>query len=122
MLRWLKQVNANGQKEDFRAYYDKALTPAQREVCRIYSYRQVTNEIKSQAYDKEAKELVGDKAVQETRSFVSRSTQMAGPRSLSRPESFTRQLCSRFQWNPHSFRHPFRALKLMQLQDSSLLY
>jgi len=51
-----------------------------------------TNEIKSQAYNKEAKELVGNKAIQETRSFVSRSTQMAGPRSLSRLESFTRQL------------------------------
>jgi len=81
-----------------------------------------TNEIISQAYNKEAKELVGDKAVQETRLFVNRSTQMAGPRSLLRPESFTRQLRSRFQRNPHSFRHPFRALKLMQSQDSSLLY
>jgi len=41
MRQWLKQVNANGQKEDFQAYYDKALTPAQREVHRIYYYGQV---------------------------------------------------------------------------------
>ncbi|KIM56278.1 hypothetical protein SCLCIDRAFT_29719 [Scleroderma citrinum Foug A] len=41
MLRWLKQVNTNGQKDEFRAYYDKTLIPAQ---CK--------------AYDKEAKELV----------------------------------------------------------------
>lgn len=41
MLRWLKQVDANGQKDDFREYYDKILTRARRE-----------------AYDKEAKQLV----------------------------------------------------------------
>lgn len=41
MLRWLKQVDANGQKDDFCEYYDKMLTQAQRE-----------------AYDKEAKQLV----------------------------------------------------------------
>ncbi|KAI5993976.1 hypothetical protein EDD15DRAFT_2367088 [Pisolithus albus] len=41
MLRWLKQVDANGQKDDFRNYYDKTLTHAQRE-----------------AYDTEAKQLV----------------------------------------------------------------
>ncbi|KIM54112.1 hypothetical protein SCLCIDRAFT_31361 [Scleroderma citrinum Foug A] len=41
MLRWLKQVNANRQKDEFRAYYNKVLIPAQRE-----------------AYNKEAKELV----------------------------------------------------------------
>ncbi|KAI5993208.1 hypothetical protein EDD15DRAFT_2196650 [Pisolithus albus] len=40
-LRWLKQVDANGDKDDFRAYYDKTLTKTQRE-----------------AYDVEAKQLV----------------------------------------------------------------
>ncbi|KAI6011093.1 hypothetical protein BKA83DRAFT_4395034 [Pisolithus microcarpus] len=41
MLRWLKQVDTNGQKDDFRKYYDKTLMHAQRE-----------------AYDKEAKQLI----------------------------------------------------------------
>ncbi|KAI5994207.1 hypothetical protein EDD15DRAFT_2196285 [Pisolithus albus] len=41
MLRWLKQVDGNGQRDDFREYYDKTLTQGQRE-----------------AYDKEAKQLV----------------------------------------------------------------
>lgn len=43
ILRWLKQVNANGQKEEFRAYYEKTLTATQRED-----------------YDNEAKQLVKD--------------------------------------------------------------
>ncbi|KIK21610.1 hypothetical protein PISMIDRAFT_12229 [Pisolithus microcarpus 441] len=38
---WLKQVDTNGQKDDFRKYYDKTLTHAQRK-----------------AYDKEAKQLI----------------------------------------------------------------
>ncbi|KAI5993028.1 hypothetical protein EDD15DRAFT_2367824 [Pisolithus albus] len=41
MLRWLKQVDTNRQKDDFRKYYDKTLMQDQRE-----------------AYDKEAKQLV----------------------------------------------------------------
>ncbi|KIM56828.1 hypothetical protein SCLCIDRAFT_29257 [Scleroderma citrinum Foug A] len=41
MLQWLKQVNANGQKDDFHAYYDHALTPTQQK-----------------SYNKEAKQLV----------------------------------------------------------------
>ncbi|KIK17039.1 hypothetical protein PISMIDRAFT_15388 [Pisolithus microcarpus 441] len=41
MLRWLKQVDGNGQRDDFREYYDKMLMQAQCE-----------------AYDKEAKQLV----------------------------------------------------------------
>jgi len=47
MLRWLKQVNANGQKEDFRAYYDQVLTPTQREVCIICFYFQVLTKLSS---------------------------------------------------------------------------
>ncbi|KAI6037936.1 hypothetical protein EDC04DRAFT_2604362 [Pisolithus marmoratus] len=43
IMRWLKQVNANGQKEEFRTYYDKTLTVTQRED-----------------YDNEAKQLVKD--------------------------------------------------------------
>ena len=61
-----------------------------------------TNEIKFQAYDKEAKELVSDKPIREARSFISRSTQMAGPRLSSKPESSTRELRSHFQRHPHS--------------------
>ncbi|KIK10618.1 hypothetical protein PISMIDRAFT_20231, partial [Pisolithus microcarpus 441] len=41
MLQWLKQVDGNGQRDDFREYYNKTLMQAQRE-----------------AYDKEAKQLV----------------------------------------------------------------
>ncbi|KAI6009039.1 hypothetical protein EDC04DRAFT_2906804 [Pisolithus marmoratus] len=43
IMRWLKQVNANGQKEEFCAYYDKTLTVTQQED-----------------YDNEAKQLVKD--------------------------------------------------------------
>ncbi|KAI5990442.1 hypothetical protein EDD15DRAFT_2196017 [Pisolithus albus] len=43
ILRWLKQVNANGQKEEFRTYYEKTLTATQRED-----------------YDNEARQLVKD--------------------------------------------------------------
>ncbi|KAI5990767.1 hypothetical protein EDD15DRAFT_2369542 [Pisolithus albus] len=43
ILRWLKQVNTNGQKEEFRVYYEKTLTATQRED-----------------YDNEAKQLVKD--------------------------------------------------------------
>ncbi|KAI6040958.1 hypothetical protein EDC04DRAFT_2602012 [Pisolithus marmoratus] len=43
IMQWLKQVNANGQKEEFHAYYDKTLTVTQQED-----------------YDNEAKQLVKD--------------------------------------------------------------
>ena len=33
MLQWLRQVNANRKKSEFRAYYDQELTPTQHEVC-----------------------------------------------------------------------------------------
>ncbi|KAI6018269.1 hypothetical protein BKA83DRAFT_4496653 [Pisolithus microcarpus] len=55
MLRWLKQVDANGQKDDFREYYDKMLTQAQHE-----------------AYDKEAKQLV--KTNDWTKTIIERGT------------------------------------------------
>ena len=35
MLSWLKQVDANRQKDAVHAYYDRALTLIQREVCII---------------------------------------------------------------------------------------
>ena len=35
MLPWLKQVDANRQKDAVHAYYDRALTLIQREVCII---------------------------------------------------------------------------------------
>jgi len=59
MLRWLKQVNANGQKEDFCAYYDQVLTPTQREVCIICFFFPSTHKA-IQSYNKEAKQLVSD--------------------------------------------------------------
>ncbi|KAI6004692.1 hypothetical protein EDD15DRAFT_2191490 [Pisolithus albus] len=37
MLRWLKQVDGNGQRDNFREYYDKTLTQAQREVWLVDS-------------------------------------------------------------------------------------
>ncbi|KAI6016304.1 hypothetical protein BKA83DRAFT_4497931 [Pisolithus microcarpus] len=43
ILRWLKQVNANSQKEEFCVYYEKTLTATQQED-----------------YDNEAKQLVKD--------------------------------------------------------------
>ncbi|KAI5988733.1 hypothetical protein EDD15DRAFT_2198823 [Pisolithus albus] len=43
ILWWLKQVNANGQKEEFHVYYEKTLTATQRED-----------------YNNEAKQLISD--------------------------------------------------------------
>ena len=49
MLRWLRQVNANGQKDDFHAYYDQVL-------YHLFLFASTYKTI--QSYNNEAKQLV----------------------------------------------------------------